>query len=61
MKNNPYQKIYHMLDKIGQNGEASALCFVRPRAIDLKKALWTICEEAVTCKRCRKAIASKAA
>ncbi len=37
---------------INQRGGVSALCFVRPRAINLKSATWTNRDEAVTCKKC---------
>ncbi len=36
------------------SGNVSALCFVRPRRIDMKKASWTTTDAAVTCPRCRK-------
>jgi len=32
----------------------SALCFPKPRAIDLKRAAWTIRASAVTCEKCLK-------
>ena len=44
--------LYHMADKINENGDVSALCFKRPRAIDLSKTRWTNRPEAVTCKKC---------
>ena len=49
----PYHdhKKYHMADLI-MPGYVSALCFAKPRAINLKVALWTIVPEAVTCKKC---------
>lgn len=48
-------KIYHMAAKINEAGNVSALCYARPRAIDLRKASWTIRPEAVTCRKCRAA------
>jgi len=45
-------KKYHMASLVGEDGQVSALCFKRPHPIDLKKALWTIRKEAVTCKAC---------
>lgn len=48
----PKAKVYHRASKIAPNGDVSALCFARPRAIDLSKALWTIRDEAVTCPKC---------
>ena len=46
-------KLYHMAKKINSNGEISALCFIKPRAIDLNRALWTLRKEAVTCPKCK--------
>lgn len=43
---------YHMADKANQNGGVSALCFLRPRSINLTRACWTNRPEAVTCKKC---------
>lgn len=43
---------YHMGDKINQRGGVSALCFLKPRSIDLTRACWTNRKEAVTCKKC---------
>ena len=50
----PYRdrKKYHMLGGASPTGSASALCFKRPRAINLSVALWTFRWEAVTCKKC---------
>ncbi len=49
----PWQKIYHFGAKIGQNGQVSALCFEpRPHSINLKRALWTIIPDSVTCPKC---------
>jgi len=45
-------KLYHMADKVNQRGGVSALCFAKPKAIDLTRALWTNRKEAVTCKKC---------
>jgi hypothetical protein len=52
----PYRdrKKYHRAALWGPGGRVSALCFKRPRAINLEHALWTICDEAVTCKACRR-------
>jgi hypothetical protein len=49
-------KIYHRAAKVRANGDVSALCFKRPRRIDLAKASWTNRDEAVTCPRCLAAI-----
>ena len=54
MNSDPYHddKKYHLATLIGSDGKVSALCFERPRAINLEIALWTICEGDVTCKKC---------
>lgn len=46
------QKTYHMAHEIKDGGAVSALCFKKPRPINLKVACWTIRPEAVTCKKC---------
>jgi len=56
MTNNPYEKIFHRADKCNDKGQVSALCFAHPRPINLKKALWTLQDEAVTCAKCLKII-----
>jgi hypothetical protein len=50
----PYsdRKKYHRADKSDGRGNVSALCFKRPRPIDLSRALWTTDDRAVTCKKC---------
>ncbi len=48
----PAEKRYHMIDKIRPDGAVSALCFKRPRAINLKVSTWTNRREAVTCRKC---------
>jgi hypothetical protein len=50
----PKVRKVHRADKVAENGGVSALCFKRPRAIDLSRASWTIRPEAVTCPRCKK-------
>ena len=50
---NPFQKVYHRAALISDNG-VSALCYKRPRAINLKTHLWTTTDYAVTCKKCLK-------
>ncbi len=37
-----------------KTGGVMALCFKKPRSIDLNKSSWTICDEAVTCPKCLK-------
>ena len=53
----PNPKIYHFACAINDNGDVSALCFLRPRAINLKVALWTNRVGAVTCPRCKDRLA----
>jgi len=52
MSNNIKNKIIHRGLLLDKKGNVSALCFKRPKAISLKKASWTIRNEAVTCKKC---------
>lgn len=59
-RRNPYEKTYHYGAKVNAAGGVSALCFKVPRAINLKRALWTIRKEAVTCPRCRLALKASA-
>ena len=49
----PLSKIYHKASHVNQCGGVSALCYALPRAIDLRRASWTIRDEAVTCPRCK--------
>lgn len=46
-------KIVHMAKHVAPDGRVSALCFSRPRAIDLTRASWTNRPYAVTCKKCK--------
>jgi len=52
MKENPFEKIIHRGDKCNDKGQVSALCFERPRPINLSKSSWTNRDEAVTCAKC---------
>lgn len=56
----PYHdhKVYHFATKVSASGDVSALCFKVPRAINLKRALWTNRAEAVTCPKCKLALAA---
>lgn len=45
-------KAVHRGKFVDDDGHVSALCYARPRAIDLSKATWTNRDEAVTCTRC---------
>ena len=55
------EKIYHKaaLFYKKRSGGASALCFDVPKKINLKKELWTIRDEAVTCPKCKICIEDK--
>ena len=55
----PKEKIRHAMDKIRSDGAVSALCFKRPRAIDLKRATWTNRAGAVTYPKCLDRMAAK--
>ena len=50
----PYRdrKKYHKARLVSTAGGVSALCFERPRAINLEHARWTLLDEAVTCPKC---------
>jgi hypothetical protein len=54
MKNDIYKdkKIYHRAGKINEKGQVSALCYAIPRPIIAKSHLWTLDNNAVTCKKC---------
>ena len=56
--NDPYhdEKKHHKAALFRADGAVSALCFHRPRAIDLSRALWTIVDDAVTCEECLRAM-----
>jgi hypothetical protein len=45
-------RIAHKAVKFAPNGDASALCSDKPRAINMRSATWVLRDEAVTCKRC---------
>ena len=53
----PYhdRKPYHMAHLMSSDGKASVspLCAKTPRRLNLRRELWTLREEAVTCPRCR--------
>jgi hypothetical protein len=57
IRHNIVQKI-HRASKVGHDGRVSALCFMSPRAINLRKASWTLRNEAVTCAGCLAIIAA---
>ena len=56
----PPTKVRHRGDKIDQRGRVSALCFPKPRAIDMKRATWVMRDEAVTCRNCLAIINARA-
>lgn len=47
------ERKYHFAKHFSERG-VSALGFPKPRAIDLKRAAWTIRASAVTCEKCLK-------
>lgn len=53
-------KIVHKADRVSISGRVSALCFKKPRAINLKLASWTNRDDAVTCKACKTVMADRA-
>lgn len=55
-----FAKTYHRAALVAADGSMSALCFKVPHAIDLRRASWTIRDEAVTCPRCKAAMKAKA-
>jgi hypothetical protein len=52
----PYhdKKKCHMALKTSLDGHVSALCFKKPRAINLDVSIWTLRAESVTCLKCLK-------
>jgi hypothetical protein len=48
----------HLANKLSTRG-ASALCFPKPRAIDMKRATWTTSPAAVTCPKCLARLAGR--
>jgi hypothetical protein len=54
----PKPKLYHRACQVRADGAVFALCNGGERPINLKRALWTNRNEAVTCKRCLRMIAS---
>lgn len=45
-------KIIHLATAIDRKGNASALCFGQPHAIDMHREYWTSCHQKVTCEKC---------
>ena len=52
-------RLVHRATLMRADGAASAMCFARPKPIDLSKATWTNRDEAVTCPKCRVLMAAK--
>lgn len=50
------QRKYHLASHFRKHGDGSisALCFKKPRRINLQQAYWTIRPAAVTCEACLK-------
>jgi hypothetical protein len=58
-RHNPLKpKTVHRGTHVNAEGGVKALCYGVPRAIDLTRATWTNRDEAVTCPKCRRIIAS---
>ena len=55
----PPTRVRHRGDKINAQGRVSALCFPKPRAIDMKRATWVMSDDAVTCPKCRALILAR--
>ncbi len=51
-------RIRHLARFVDEWGNVSPWCAKKPRALDMKKAIWTNRLDAVTCKRCRDAKAA---
>lgn len=49
-------KPIHLAGLMNDRGGVSAVCFKKPRSINLIRASWTLRESAVTCKKCLAAI-----
>lgn len=48
----PKPRVYHLANLVNRRGGVSALCFAKPRSINLKAASWTMHDDAVTCRKC---------
>jgi len=53
-------RIVHLAGSVSPCGDVSAVCFKKPRPIDMKRATWTTSTDLVTCKRCLAKLASSA-
>ena len=55
------QTVYHIAKHIRADGAVSALCYKRPRAINLQRGQsWVLEAERATCPKCRKLARSTA-
>lgn len=52
-------RVRHRGDKINAKGGVSALCFPKPRAINMNLATWVMSDEATTCPKCRALIEAR--
>ncbi len=59
MRNHLNPKPVHFASLMRGDGAVSALCFQKPRAIDLNRAIWTNEARRVTCKKCRAILAKE--
>lgn len=50
------EKIVHRAGKVSSGGSVSALCYPKPRPIDIRRESWTLRDDAVTCPACRSAM-----
>ena len=53
------KRIYHKALYFDKNGNTSALCYLRARAINMDTHSWTITDRFVTCKKCLKLLKEK--
>ena len=55
----PHVKIIHRASVVRGDGAVSALCYKRPRPINLARTTWTNRNEATTCPKCLAALESE--
>ena len=61
-RDDPYydRKVYHFAAAIAENGDVSALCYVKPKRINLERGQsWTNRPQAVTCPQCRRLLKAR--
>ena len=49
----PPTRMYHRGAQVDPKGRVSALCFAKPRPIDMRRASWTLADAFVTCPKCK--------